>query len=281
MEWIVLLVLLRLKSLKTLNDIQHVAINYNTGKLQVAAASESALSLIPNSVERLGFSIEPIQSNKKMKTYLIEGMDCAACANTIVNHLKTVPAVKDVRVNFSTGKAQIEHDNEADDIIKEVSKAGYTATLVTSSRQPAESRHHKGKNGPIIFSGILIALGFIGSHTGIASYMTTVLYAIAMIVSGYKPAKSAYYGIKSRSLDMNVLMTVAALGAAVIGEWLEGATVVWLFALGVALQTRSIEQTRNSIRGLMDLAPSEAWVKENGQLIKKLRKIFQLAARLS
>ncbi|MGG0472852.1 heavy metal translocating P-type ATPase [Priestia aryabhattai] len=257
------------KSLKTLSDIQHVAINYNTGKLQVAAASESALSLIPNSVERLGFSIEPIQSNKKMKTYMIEGMDCAACANTIVNHLKTVPAVKDVRVNFSTGKAQIEHDNEADDIIKEVSKAGYTATLVTSSRQPAESRHHKGKNGPIIFSGILIALGFIGSHTGIASYMITVLYAIAMIVSGYKPAKSAYYGIKSRSLDMNVLMTVAALGAAVIGEWLEGATVVWLFALGVALQTRSIEQTRNSIRGLMDLAPSEAWVKENGQLIKK------------
>ncbi|MGF9946975.1 heavy metal translocating P-type ATPase [Priestia megaterium] len=257
------------KSLKTLNDIQHVAINYNTGKLQVAAASESALSLIPTSVEKLGFNIEPIQSNKKMKTYLIEGMDCAACANTIVNHLKTVPAVKDVRVNFSTGKAQIEHDNEADDIIKEVSKAGYTATLVTSSRQSAESRHHKGQNGPIVFSGILIALGFIGSHTGIASYMTTVLYAIAMIVSGYKPAKSAYYGIKSRSLDMNVLMTVAALGAAVIGGWLEGATVVWLFALGVALQTRSIEQTRNSIRGLMDLAPSEAWVKENSQLIKK------------
>ncbi|PES41798.1 heavy metal translocating P-type ATPase [Priestia megaterium] len=257
------------KSLKTLNDIQHVTLNYNTGKLQVAAASESALLLIPSSVEKLGFNIETIQSNKKMKTYLIEGMDCAACANTIVNHLKTVPAVKDVRVNFSTGKAQIEHDNEADDIIKEVSKAGYTATLVTSSRQSAEARHHKGQNGPIVFSGILIALGFIGSHTGIASYMTTVLYAIAMIVSGYKPAKSAYYGIKSRSLDMNVLMTVAALGAAVIGEWLEGATVVWLFALGVALQTRSIEQTRNSIRGLMDLAPSEAWVKENGQLIKK------------
>ncbi|WP_033580558.1 heavy metal translocating P-type ATPase [Priestia aryabhattai] len=268
------------KSLKTLNDIQHVAINYNTGKLQVAAASESALSLIPNSVERLGFSIEPIQSNKKMKTYLIEGMDCAACANTIVNHLKTVPAVKDVRVNFSTGKAQIEHDNEADDIIKEVSKAGYTATLVTSSRQPAESRHHKGKNGPIIFSGILIALGFIGSHTGIASYMTTVLYAIAMIVSGYKPAKSAYYGIKSRSLDMNVLMTVAALGAAVIGEWLEGATVVWLFALGVALQTRSIEQTRNSIRGLMDLAPSEAWVRENGQLIKKAAEDISIGSTI-
>ncbi|WP_418056185.1 HAD-IC family P-type ATPase, partial [Priestia megaterium] len=64
-------------------------------------------------------------------------------------------------------------------------------------------------------------------------------------------------------------MTGAALGAAIIGEWLEGATVVWLFALGVALQNRSIEQTRNSIRNLMDLAPPEAWVKQGDQLVKK------------
>lgn len=68
---------------------------------------------------------------------------------------------------------------------------------------------------------------------------------------------------------MNVLMTVAALGAAIIGEWLEGATVVWLFALGVMLQTRSIEQTRNSIRNLMNLAPPDAWVKTGNTLIKK------------
>ena len=95
------------------------------------------------------------------------------------------------------------------------------------------------------------------------------LYAIAIVISGYKPVKSAYYAIKSRSLDMNVLMSVAAIGAALIGEWFEGATVVWLFALGNALQNRSIEKTRNSIRNLMDLAPSEAWVKVGSELVKK------------
>ena len=67
---------------------------------------------------------------------------------------------------------------------------------------------------------------------------------------------------------LNVLMTTAAVGAALIGEWLEGATVVWLFALGAALQNRSIERTRESIRGLMDLAPSEAWVKVGTELVK-------------
>lgn len=257
------------KSLRTLDDIQDVKVNYSTGKLQVVANNQLAFSPIPNRVEKLGFSIEPINQNKRMKTYLIEGMDCAACANTIVNHLKTVPAVKDVSVNFSTGKAQIDHDNDVEEIIKEVSKAGYTATLLTNNRRTVETNHNKGKNGPVIFSGILIALGFIGSYTGISPFINNILYVVAMVISGYKPAKSAFYAVKSRSLDMNVLMTVAALGAAVIGEWLEGATVVWLFALGVALQTRSIEQTRNSIRNLMDLAPPEAWVKQGDQLLKK------------
>ncbi|WP_394542617.1 heavy metal translocating P-type ATPase [Priestia aryabhattai] len=257
------------KSLRTLDDIQDVKVNYSTGKLQVVANNQLAFSPIPNRVEKLGFSIEPINQNKRMKTYLIEGMDCAACANTIVNHLKTVPAVNDVSVNFSTGKAQIDHENDVEEIIKEVSKAGYTATLLTNNRRAVETNHNKGKNGPVIFSGILIALGFIGSYTGISPFINNILYAVAMVISGYKPAKSAFYAVKSRSLDMNVLMTVAALGAAIIGEWLEGATVVWLFALGVALQTRSIEQTRNSIRNLMDLAPPEAWVKQGDQLLKK------------
>lgn len=257
------------KNLRTLDNIQDVKVNYSTGKLQVVANNQLAFSPIPNRVEKLGFSIEPINQNKRMKTYLIEGMDCAACANTIVNHLKAVPAVNDVRVNFSTGKAQIDHENDVEEIIKEVSKAGYTATLLTNNRRAVETNHNKGKNGPVIFSGILIALGFIGSYTGISPFINNILYAVAMIISGYKPAKSAFYAVKSRSLDMNVLMTVAAFGAAIIGEWLEGATVVWLFALGVALQTRSIEQTRNSIRNLMDLAPPEAWVKQGDQLLKK------------
>ncbi|MDQ0242657.1 Cd2+/Zn2+-exporting ATPase [Bacillus fengqiuensis] len=257
------------KSVKNLKDIQDVKVNYSTGKMQVAATADSAFLSIPERVEKLGFTIEPLNQNKKMKTYLIEGMDCGACAKTIENHLRNVPSVKEVSVNFSTGKLQIEHENSVEEIVKEVSKAGYKATFITNNRKSLETNQKQGKNGALIFSGILIALGFIGSYTGISPLMNNLLYAAAMVISGYKPARSAYYGVKSRSLDMNVLMTVAAVGAAIIGEWLEGATVVWLFALGVALQTRSIEQTRKSIRNLMDLAPPEAWVKDGGQLAKK------------
>lgn len=257
------------KSLKNLKNIQDVKVNYSTGKMQVAATIDSAFSPIQDQVEKLGYTIEPLNQNKKVKTYLIEGMDCGACAKTIENHLRNVPSVKEVSVNFSTGKMQIEHENNVEDIVKEVSNVGYKATLMGNNRKPLEINQNQGNNGPLIFSSILIALGFIGSYAGNSSFINNLLYAVAMVLSGYKPAKSAYYAVKSRSLDMNVLMTVAAIGAAIIGEWLEGATVVWLFALGVALQTRSIEQTRKSIRNLMNLAPPEAWVKEGDQLVKK------------
>lgn len=257
------------KGLRELNDIQEVKVNYNTAKLQVIGKSNTSFDKLENEVKKLGFSIEPLQQNKNVKVYNVEGMDCGSCAKSIENHLNTLPSVKSVNVNFSTGKMKVEHENSVDEIISEVSKIGFKASLLSKNSKLNEAPKHKGGNGLIILSGILIGLGFIGSYVGNSPLIINLLYAAAMIISGFKPVKSAFFAIKSRSLDMNVLMSVAAIGASIIGEWLEGATVVWLFALGNALQNRSIEQTRNSIRNLMDLASAEAWVKIGSQLVKK------------
>lgn len=206
-------------------------------------------------------------SGDGVQTYLVEGMDCGACALTIEKHLQNVSGVEEVRVNFATGKMHIRHDRDVDDIIKEVSNAGFAASLAGFRRGAAPVQ--KAKNTTLILSGLFLALGFGGSFTNISPLLITLLYAASIGICGYKPAKSAFYAIRSKSLDMNVLMISAAIGAALIGQWLEGATVVWLFALGATLQNKSIERTRESIRGLIDLAPSEAWVKVGTELIKK------------
>ncbi|MCQ6529046.1 heavy metal translocating P-type ATPase [Bacillus mycoides] len=202
-----------------------------------------------------------------VQTYVVDGMDCGACALTIEKHLQNVSGVEEVRVNFATGKMQIRHNRNADDIIKEVSNAGFEASLAGTRRGAAPVS--KSKNTTLILSGLFLALGFGGSFTNISPLLITLLYAASIGIGGYKPAKSAFYAIRSKSLDMNVLMISAAIGAALIGQWIEGATVVWLFALGATLQNKSIERTRESIRGLIDLAPSEAWVKVGTELIKK------------
>ena len=256
------------KGLSKLKDIAEVKVNFNTAKMQVAASNADAFIPIESEIKKLGYSAEPLNQNRNIKTFNIEGMDCGSCAKSIENHLNPLPSVKNVSVNFSTGKMKIEHSGSVEEIIAEVSKIGYKASL-QSNKKSIQTNKNKNENGLVILSGVLIALGFIGSFNGVSTMMSTILYAIAMVISGYKPVKSAYYAIKTRSLDMNVLMSAAAIGAALIGEWLEGATVVWLFAIGNYLQTKSIERTRNSIRNLMDLAPQEAWVQVGSEIIKK------------
>ena len=256
------------KGLSKLKDINEIKVNFSTAKMQVAASNADAFIPIESEIKKLGYSVEPLNQKGNLKTFDIEGMDCGSCAKSIENHLNTLPSVKNVSVNFSTGKMKIEHNTNAEEIISEVSKIGFKASL-PSNKKSIQTNKNKNENGLVILSGVLIALGFIGSFNGISPLMSTMLYAIAMVISGYKPVKSAFYAIKSRSLDMNVLMSAAAIGAALIGEWLEGATVVWLFAIGNYLQTKSIERTRNSIRNLMDLAPPEAWVQVGSEIIKK------------
>ncbi|WP_185740942.1 heavy metal translocating P-type ATPase [Heyndrickxia coagulans] len=256
------------KSLGKVKGINQVNVNYGTGKMQIAIEDDSLLESIPNHMHKIGFSVEPVVQTGNLHTFNIEGMDCGACAMTIEKHMKSLPNVQEVNVNFSTGKMQITHKMRVEDIVKEVSKAGYKASLVSNHSTNTDTVETKKGIPLTAISGILLALGMIGSFTSVPSIITTLLYASVMVIAGSKPAKSAFYAIKSKSLDMNVLMSTAAIGAVLIGQWSEGTMVLWLFSLGTMLQNKSVAKTRKSIRTLMNLAPMEAWVKYNGELIK-------------
>ncbi|MYL32941.1 cadmium-translocating P-type ATPase [Pontibacillus yanchengensis] len=265
------------KGLRKTDGIQTVQVNYGTGKMAVGAEDPSIYSTIPKQVRKLGFEAALVDSNISQETYRIEGMDCGSCAKTIENHLSKNPNVHTVRVNFSTGNMRIEHATTSKDIVKEVQKAGFDAGLESSEQNNKQAADKKMLLGSATtLSGIFLALGAIASFANLVSSLSMVLYGTAILIGGFKPARSAFYAIKSRSLDMNVLMASAAIGAAFIGEWFEGAMVVWLFALGNTLQSRSIERTRDSIRSLMNLTPSEATVKIGEQLIRKAVKEVEI-----
>jgi Cd2+/Zn2+-exporting ATPase len=263
------------KSIGKLEHVLQAQVNYSTAHLQISATDPGVFEHIPKELKKLGFTTEAMESGGHVRNYRIEGMDCSSCALTIENHLKDQSFVRSVNVNFSSATMNIEHDNDASQIIREVNKLGYKAALISKRRGQAEAARPKPAITLTYVSGALLAFGYLGSLTGGSDGLTTLLYAVSMVLAGYKPAKSAFYAAKSKSLDMNVLMTVAAFGAVCIGEWLEGATVVLLFAIGNMLQTRSIDKTRNTIRGLMDLAPTDAWLKTaNGLILTPVEDIL-------
>src|SRR4029079_16254968 len=90
------------------------------------------------------------------------------------------------------------------------------------------------------------------------------LYLLSMAVGGWPIARAAAAALRRRSLDMNVLMALAAVGAVGIGAYAERAWVLVLFAVGTGLEALALEPSRRTVASLMELAPTRARVIVDG-----------------
>src|SRR3954468_6831432 len=84
------------------------------------------------------------------------------------------------------------------------------------------------------------------------------LYAVAYLAGGWEPAWAGLRALRDRTLDVDLLMIVAALGAAAIGQVVDGALLIVIFATSGALEARATARTQDAVRGLLDLAPATA-----------------------
>ncbi len=110
-----------------------------------------------------------------------------------------------------------------------------------------------------------MALGFAMELTATGGRWAALPFALAIITGGAHTAKRAWVSLSGRVLDIYVLMLVAVGGAVALGQWSEGASVVFLFALAQLLESRAMERARGAIRALMDLAPQTALVTRGGE----------------
>jgi Cd2+/Zn2+-exporting ATPase len=126
-----------------------------------------------------------------------------------------------------------------------------------------------GKNTELIFaalSGVFLALGFGFSfvHT-LPPLTSTILYGIAYFFGGFYTTKEAYGAISTGKFEIDFLMLVAAVGAACLGRWAEGALLLFLFSFGHSLEHYAMGKATKSIAALADLAPKTAIVRREGK----------------
>ena len=202
--------------------------------------------------------------------FRVQGLDCADCAAKVENIIKQMEGVLYARLSFASATLTVRHSTDPAKIIRAVKQAGYSAVPADVQTEEKQSWLKDRKTVGTITSGVFLAAGFL---LGMAGYETTsnALYAAAMITGGWNVALSGLYSLKKRTMDTNFLMLIAAIGAGAIGEWSEGAAVVFLFSLGNALQAYTMDKTRRSIRSLMEKAPNEALVMRDG-----IEKIFNV-----
>jgi len=213
----------------------------------------------------------PIVVHQDKNVYRVEGFSCANCAGKFEENVKKLSGVHDAKVNFGASKIEV-YGNTT---IEELEKAGAFENLKVAPDKPLREEKQEvkeekepfyKKHSTLLYASLLIVFGYISQFVnGEENIITSLLFAAAIVIGGYSLFKVGFQNLLHFEFDMKTLMTVAIIGAAIIGEWAEGAIVVILFAISEALERFSMDRARQSIRSLMDIAPKEALVRRNGQ----------------
>jgi Cd2+/Zn2+-exporting ATPase len=204
---------------------------------------------------------EMLEGDLARSVVRVEGMDCASCVATVEKRVAALPGMRRAVVNFATGRLDSEHDPglSVEDIEKAVRDAGYGVGRTEEvERTPF---WHTPRAIAVYASALLFALGLALGFLGAPDAARVGAYATAIVVGGLPIFRAALAGVRTKRLDMNVLMSAATVGAVGLGEWAEAASVVALFAAGNALQVYAIDRTRGAVRALVRLAPHEVLVR--------------------
>lgn len=116
-------------------------------------------------------------------------------------------------------------------------------------------------------SGVLLLAGFLAWATGFSGAQAGILIA-ASVVAGTPIAYRALMALRYRTFSIDLLVTIAVIGALIIGEYVESAVVAFLFLFGAYLEQRSLERTRTSIRELVEATPSRALLLQHGNEVE-------------
>lgn len=220
-----------------------------------------SLPQVRNMAEASGAQLSARYRHEVMR---IDGMDCSTCATVIEHALHRLDGVLEASVSYAAERMRLEYDTER------VSRKAIVARLEALGYRVLEQDHEakwyaeyrelmvSAVAGALLLAGWLVDMRHDGHHLSVG------LLAASLLVGGYYAMRDAWQSIRERQLDIDVLMIVAAIGAAALGQWVEGSLLLVLFSLGHALEHLAMDRARHAIEALADLAPKTALVLRDG-----------------
>jgi len=262
------------KQLKQIRAIEKAHLKQENGKAVLCIHYDSNLLTFDSLTQKVRIAGAEVGSRYKHASLKLGDLHCTDCANSIEAVTARLDGVLSVSANYAAEKMSVTFDSQKvqqDKIIKEVESLGYKASEAHGKPQ-AQHDDHDGKLFGLskglalsLLSGLALAIGWLGqSYFGFPFALALVFYLIAYAAGGYDASKHAFRAALKGRFDIDVLMVVAALGAAALGEWAEGALLLFLFSLGHALEHYAMDRARGAIRALADLTPKTTRVERNG-----------------
>jgi Zn2+/Cd2+-exporting ATPase len=194
--------------------------------------------------------------------FRVEGMDCNEEVVILERRLKPLAGLEAVSADLIGQRLHVKYDAAKLTTSAMVDAVGQTGMRMwLEHEEPAAYGADVTRRSRLVVAcAAAIGAGLAADAAGI-SFAAAILFVLATIVGAISPIQRALTAIRSRTIDINVLMVIAVAGALALGEWLEGASVVFLFAVAQWLEVRTMERARQAIHALIDLSPREAIVR--------------------
>ena len=198
----------------------------------------------------------------------VQNLDCEHDANVIERGLTGLSGLATVRVYPRSAKVAFKYDPDA------TSPAALEAKLASLGFPAQQGLEMTGPPKPwrnpkvltSLMSGLLLLVGWLLGVAGLAESLSLALYIPAILIGGYYFGREAIEElIFERVIGIELLMSIAAVVAALMGQVAEGAMLVFLYSISEAAEGYTEERTRSAIKALMDLAPKTVLVRRNGR----------------
>lgn len=197
--------------------------------------------------------------------FAIDGLCCAAEARQIEAKLAGMPGVAGISIDPVRHLLAVEGAVPPDRVKAAIGELGMKARMIGRTELPPTWWERHGRELLTVCSGVLW-LGSIIAGSAPGSQSVAVALVVAAVISGgWHVFPRAVIAVRNASLDMNFLMTAAAIGALVIGAYEEAGSLMFLYSLARLLERYSMDRARHAIRSLMDLSPAEATVLRGGR----------------
>ncbi len=201
----------------------------------------------------------------------VQNLDCEHDAAAIRRALEGTPGLAQVTVYPKSAKVRILYDPEVlqpQAIEEKLAQEGFPAQEGMSLAGPPKPWRNP-KVLTSLASGVLLLVGWLLGRAGGAETVTLPIYVAAILIGGYYFGREAIEElIYERRIGIELLMSIAAVVAAAMGQAAEGAMLVFLYSISEAAEGYTEEKTRSAIKALMDLAPKTALVRRDGREVE-------------
>lgn len=191
----------------------------------------------------------------------VTGLSCADCAAQFERDVLRHPEVEGGALNFGAAKLTVTGSLD-EHALRRIASSHGLGLERDGVRGTVGTPSQEGRT--LLFACLALVGAWVAPLLSVPIWSSGFFFGTAIVLGGGKTFQLGLRGIAQRRLDINVLMLVAVTGAVLIGEWNEATVISILFGVSHLLESRSLDRVRASIRGLTEMAPEVAVVK-NGQ----------------